>query len=682
MRYQHILAGLLLAALPAWAGSVEQAQQAHGRALALLAEGDASGAEAAAREALSISRRFIPEQEIAERPEKGLLFDEMIAEARSAYRTRRADYFLTLGRVLTNQQRWIEARKALSRAARLTSSAKPHLVMASHADLSPAEKVDALLVAFFAPDADQHSIEQELVATGAFPSRDALQAFTDQKRIDLEVVPDFPSVQARVGALPEVRVASTRGMVVSTEVYQSGAFLAFYLPAAGCNRCSEELDGLSRAIRETRGAKKDLVLTTFVEEADLVSARRIARLLALKMEVGRLDLLPKEYRPLSEGEILIVAREGLLQVRIDLSNEPRSGEISKVVSAVLERIGTPDEADDSEGSDLFEELDRLEKGGRLRQAMHRWIDAAYRLEAGPVSLQSAYDRMERVARALLRDAVIAEKTDTLNELARLRGAGGAKAQALSALDADYGQQLLAAVRSLDSEIDNQARPHEGVFRLGVSESAGGSESWSIALQRSFVRERDRVHFNFVLKYEHGELTVEWVAPESAEPDGASFVREGAVFFFEEPSGCRGLRLVGQEGVLFEGCPVTLSNGKVVELKEVLVGSAGGEDAPLFYRRGTFESGKLVAPESSLEKGLRLFERGQYRAAASAFEEAANEVDPFSPYDEVDLRYNQARCLQEMGKVPEALALFETVGDVAYQSLVDEQIGILESGGRR
>jgi hypothetical protein len=36
----------------------------------------------------------------------------------------------------------------------------------------------------------------------------------------------------------------------------------------------------------------------------------------------------------------------------------------------------------------------------------------------------------------------------------------------------------------------------------------------------------------------------------------------------------------------------------------------------------------------------------------------------------------------MGKVPEALALFETIGDVAYLSLVDEQIEILESGGRR
>jgi tetratricopeptide (TPR) repeat protein len=135
-------------------------------------------------------------------------------------------------------------------------------------------------------------------------------------------------------------------------------------------------------------------------------------------------------------------------------------------------------------------------------------------------------------------------------------------------------------------------------------------------------------------------------------------------------------------VRVEGCPATVSNGEVVEVKKALVDSSEDEDLPHFYRRGTFESGKLLAPESSLEKGLRLFERGQFPAAASAFEEAASEVDPLSSYDEVDLRYNRARCLQELGKVREALALFESIGDVVYLSLVDEQIESLESGGRR
>jgi hypothetical protein len=86
-------------------------------------------------------------------------------------------------------------------------------------------------------------------------------------------------------------------------------------------------------------------------------------------------------------------------------------------------------------------------------------------------------------------------------------------------------------------------------------------------------------------------------------------------------------------------------------------------------------------ETALERGLRLFGQSRYAAAAKAFEEATNTIDPVAPYDEVDLRYNQARCLEAQGKVREALLLFETIGDVAYQELVDERIRVLSSGGR-
>jgi hypothetical protein len=39
-------------------------------------------------------------------------------------------------------------------------------------------------------------------------------------------------------------------------------------------------------------------------------------------------------------------------------------------------------------------------------------------------------------------------------------------------------------------------------------------------------------------------------------------------------------------------------------------------------------------------------------------------------------------LEEQGKVREALALLGSIGDVAYQSLVDEKIKVLERGGRQ
>jgi tetratricopeptide (TPR) repeat protein len=122
-------------------------------------------------------------------------------------------------------------------------------------------------------------------------------------------------------------------------------------------------------------------------------------------------------------------------------------------------------------------------------------------------------------------------------------------------------------------------------------------------------------------------------------------------------------------------------GDIVEERPALVDALGDVAGPVYYRRGRVENGALVAGESALERGLRLFEQGEYEAASEAFDEAAREIDPVAPYDEVDLRYNQARCLEARGKVREALALFETIGDVTYQDVVDERIHVLSSGGR-
>ena len=51
----------------------------------------------------------------------------------------------------------------------------------------------------------------------------------------------------------------------------------------------------------------------------------------------------------------------------------------------------------------------------------------------------------------------------------------------------------------------------------------------------------------------------------------------------------------------------------------------------------------------------------------------------APYDRSDIEYNRARALQEQGKRREALALFRSLGDVSYQSLVDEKARAIESG---
>jgi tetratricopeptide (TPR) repeat protein len=84
----------------------------------------------------------------------------------------------------------------------------------------------------------------------------------------------------------------------------------------------------------------------------------------------------------------------------------------------------------------------------------------------------------------------------------------------------------------------------------------------------------------------------------------------------------------------------------------------------------------------LERAIRLFREGGYQQALSAFEEASRQIDPVAPYDTTDLRYNIARCYQELGQGPKALELMETIGDAAYQTVVDERIGELEVATRR
>jgi tetratricopeptide (TPR) repeat protein len=661
----------ILAAPPAWAAQSETAVKLHGRALRLLAEGDPDGAVTAAREALAASSRFTPEDEIVETPEKGLLFEDMIAEARVKYRRRRGRYFLTLGEALTAEERFTEARKALHRASQLSTSAKPHLIMASQPDLSPSAKVEVLLRAYFSPGVDKAAVEKALLETDAFPDRNTLQALIDQRRLLLEVVPEYPDMDVQLSFLPELRSATERGTFVSTDHLDTGAFLILYLPDAGCNRCSEQLDGLNRAVGQARSSGKSITVAAFVGEPDLGAARRIGRLLAMRMEVGRLDRLPRDVLPAAGGEIRVVTRQGLLQVILPLADRRRSDPIRQELEAVLDRLASFEEGELTGPDRAVQELSQLERKGRSRQAVLESIDLAERREAGPGSLQSLYRLIDRASGSFLAaDNSLESHLELLRHLSKLRGAGAAKTRGLTGLDEDFGRKMLEAVQSVEPSIERQAPAGQGVFRLALSDS-------EVFLQRAFPVVASLQSFNFVLRRTASGLEVSWVDRETDTPMGVEHTSRGGAFLFEDSSGCRGLKLVGLDGVSYEGCPARLLDGDIVEERPVLVDPLEGDPGPLYYRRDSV----AAAGGTALERGLRLFEQGEYAAAAKAFEEAAEAIDPVAPYDEVDLRYNRARCLEAQGKVREALLLFETIGDVAYQESVDERIRTLSAGGR-
>ena len=131
-----LFAGILLA---------ERADVLHEAAVGLLQSGKASEAEGKVREALAQSQRFVPEEEIEERPDRGLLFEDMILEARKSYRERRARYFRTLGDALAAQEKWPASRKAYRRVLGIEAVPGLSLVMARNPDLDLQSRLDLLV---------------------------------------------------------------------------------------------------------------------------------------------------------------------------------------------------------------------------------------------------------------------------------------------------------------------------------------------------------------------------------------------------------------------------------------------------------------------------------------------------------------------------------------------------------
>ncbi len=669
----RLLSPFVLAIALVQSGGIGPAERAHSEAVRLLGESDAQGAEAAAGRALSKSSYFEPEKEIQETPEKGLLFEDMIEKARTAYRERRARYFETFGNALVEQERWVEGRKALRRSVNLVPSPETLLQMASHPDLDVAQRMELLLEAYFAPEVDQAAIERSLLETGAFADRNVLHAVIDQERFALELAVEFPEIEVAVAPLPDIRIAATGSTFVSSEYLDEGMTVVLYFPIDACPRCSEELDAIGLALIEPSKLGHEFAVGAFVEERDLASVRRIVRLLSLRVEVGRADRLPAGIEPADDGEIWIVSRRGLMQIRIPLAGDPPGSRIREQVTAVLQLLGPPAEKETGTTT---------RRTSRVEKSFSTLVDEAAALEAGPVPIPDRYRQIDLALRKILRDAT--NETQVLNalmELAQLRGAGAAKSRAFLALDRELPKVLLAAVKEIAPEIDVQATPEQGVFYLHLTDSGGQQ---TILLQRTFFGRLLPQNFDFILRFEGGKPSVVWVGSEPDEPQGTRAISAGAVYFFAGED-CQGLRLVdlgGKGGPLYKGCPARLEGEDIVEVREVLLDEVLSGQAPLFYRRGKIEGSELIAPESPLERGKRLFEEGSYRQALSAFQLASKNIDPIAPYDEVDLRYNIARCYEALGQRPRALELMESIGDAAYESLVDEKIGELEVATRR
>ena len=651
-----LLAGVLLA---------ERADLLYEEAVRLLQSGKAPEAEAQALQAIAQSQGFVPEEEIAVRPSRGLLFEDMILEARKSYRERRARYFRTLGDALAAQEKWPASRKAYLRALDIEAAPGLSLLMARHPDLDLESRLDLLFDAYLAPGSDRLQLERELLETGAFLDRNALKAGLDRKRF-VKLQESYPDLELLGSAFPDFQAATDGGTLIPSQLFRAGTNLVVYFPVDGCGRCSEELDGLTLPIRDAQKRRLPIEVAAFVPESDLPVARRIARLLSMPVRVARKDFLPESTGVLEAGEIRIVARGGMTQIRIPMGPGMASAEIRPRVAASLAFVDEPGRPTEARPEDASVRIVSLSKEPDERRGFSGWIETIEKLEAGPAPLDSLYSDLNRVAQRI----VPTDREDTfelLKSLSRLKGSHAAKNRFLGLAGERVGEKLLETAKAIDASVRRTPGSEEGILFLAVAGER-------VFLQRSFHADEGLRDFDFVLEDDSGSLAVLWGAPQENEPLGVEAVRDGAAFFFDCAENCPGARLWAEGGVAFEGGPAVVVDSELIELRSAIV------DAPPKLGTGPlFHRNTAGVDETALERGLRLFGEKNFAKALLAFTEAEKEIDPVAPYDASDLAYNRARALQEQGKRREALALFRSLGDVSYQSLVDEKARLIESG---
>ncbi|HXV60410.1 MAG TPA: hypothetical protein VEK15_06945 [Vicinamibacteria bacterium] len=644
----------------ALAAQPRSAEAAYERARAHLETDDGRSAEESAREALELSLRFVPEEEIESRPDKGLLFEEMILEARQRYRERRSRYFRLLGDALSAQEKWRAARKAYRRAP----SPETLLLMADHPDLSIEERIELLLDALLASGSESAALETALLETGAFRSRHALDASLDRRRFVIHA-PELGEVELLDGAFPEISAVTDGGTLVTGELARSGSLLVVYVPQERCGRCSEELDAITRPVASLIRQGIPIQVVAFVDEADLPVARRIVRLLGMPVAVGKRDSLPAGLQFRDDGEVRIVARGGLSQIRLPVLPE---GELRPLVEKCLGLLAEPSlsrEEREAKGQPIV----TLERQVNEYRTLFDWIDRIDRLEAGPAPLDDLYTELGRLAQRVIRGASASRALgiELLQALSRLDGAQAAKSLALELLGERVADTLLDRSRAVDPRVRRTASDNVGVFYSAI-------QSPRVALQRSYSTDEGLLHFNFLLEDSGSDLELVWVGAEEA-PLGVDILDEGPVFHFAGEAGCHGLKLVADGEVRFESCDARILDGELLEVRNALVDDVEGP--PRFYRRGVL----LERDETELERGLRLFQQEDFAAAAEAFQRAIAEIDEQAPYDASDLVYDRARALEEAGKRLEALELYRSLGDVSYQSVVDERANAIETGHR-
>ncbi len=188
----------------------------------------------------------------------------------------------------------------------------------------------------------------------------------------------------------------------------------------------------------------------------------------MPVRVSQKDFLPPSTELLEGGEIRIVARGGMTQIRIPMEDGPASGEIRPRVAAALAFLDEPGLPTEARPEDASVRIVTLKKEPDARRAFNDWIATIEKLEAVPAPLDAMYSELNRVAQRI-EPADRADNWALLESLSRIRGAHAAKNRFLGLAGDKVGEKLLEKAKALDASVRRTPGGEEGIFHLAVGE---------------------------------------------------------------------------------------------------------------------------------------------------------------------------------------------------------------------
>ncbi len=526
---------------------------------------------------------------------------------------------------------------------------------------------------------ERGSVLERLRASGAFRTADGLAAALDRFRFREPgaLGPGAPEGLApEADRFPDLSLAVAGGAWSSARAFAEDRRIVLYTPGPGCPRCGEVVDDLQLALRDRAvdlivavgDAELDILLRIagltgaglFRPEPRTASGRSRVAPRPVGHAVRRATVAFPPAEATGDEEMLwVAARSGLSVWRIPLGG---AVSVRRALTALFRFLNeSPVSAGQEDMVAIPADPEPL-------------LEILRRLEAGPESLVDLDARLTAAVRTELRTHSVPERVALrlLRRAAGLQVGDEARLLLLNAWAPRFGERMLEAAQAVDGGVTRAVRG--GRLRVAASEGED-----ALAIARDYEREDGEPVVFFARASPDGALRGLGVVPGAAvrvvaRPEGFVFVRTGEADD-GEPGECAVWAVSGEPG-LTERCGVEVRDNAVVVRRSQLVaaphaeGALGVNEAPPSYWRRV-DGGAGPAAVEVLNEGLDAFAAGEVVAAEAAFRRVQARIGPGSVVSGAAVRFNLAMAAEARGDREEALAILLRIGDGAFPGALAE-----------